>query len=165
MFRPSFMKCSFQGKGRGFRPRRPTRYPPVAAVRRAAYATRPRAPAIPIAPRSCASATAGLGCAPSAATTNTATRWRAPRRWPPSSKPSARPTAAATPSARPSASPSGSFAGSLQPLAGAVIDDLRDHARRGEAQQHPHRLRDVLGPDHVVGGDLLLDEVDRKSVV
>ena len=49
-------------------------------------------------------------------------------------------------------------------LAGSDEHDLRDDARGGDLQQVAHGLGDVLGPDHLLGGDVLLDEVGHRRV-
>jgi hypothetical protein len=54
--------------------------------------------------------------------------------------------------------------GLLQSLAGPHEHHLRDNARGGELEQVAHGLGDVLWLDHLVGGDLPLDEVGHGSV-
>ena len=52
----------------------------------------------------------------------------------------------------------------LESAPGSLEDDLGDHAGGRDPQQHPDRLGDILGPDHVLGGDALLDEVGHRRV-
>ena len=49
-------------------------------------------------------------------------------------------------------------------LAGPDELDLGDRCRRASAQQEPHRLGDVLGPDHLLARDLTLDPVGHRRV-
>jgi hypothetical protein len=52
----------------------------------------------------------------------------------------------------------------LDVVAGAHEHDLGNYARGGDLQQVSHRLGNVLRRDHLIGRDVLLDEVGHRSI-